>query len=416
MDAFLHGKRLLLIVTGGIAAIKSPEIARRAREAGAEVRCVLTEGGAQFITPLALETLTGGAVFTNLWDSHPGRKPLHIDLARESDVILIAPATAHFLAKMAHGLAEDLAGSLLLAAEIPVVVAPAMNPVMWNHPATRANVALLRERGVTFLGPDTGAMACHEEGPGRMMDPAAIVAALATLPNNGEGVQRLKGVRALVTSGPTHEPLDPVRFLGNRSSGKQGHAIAAALAQQGTEVILVTGPTALPDPIGVAVVRVQTADEMLAACCQALPVDVAVCAAAVADWRPEAPASLKMKKDASATPPALTLVPTPDILAALASGRAGPRPRLVVGFAAETGNLRAKAEAKLAAKGCDWLVANDVSAGAVFGQDTNEITLVRRAAPGLPPTVETWPRLTKTEVAERLAERLREGLEMSLLA
>lgn len=396
----LEGKRVLLVISGGIAAYKSLDLIRRLRERGVEVRTVMTEGATHLVTPLSVAALSENRVATDMWALTPEGEIGHIRLARDPDLVLVAPATANLLAKMAHGIADDLASTLLLATDRPVLVAPAMNVVMWEKAVTQANMAALRARGVHVVGPGVGVMACKESGAGRMAEVAEIVSAV-------EGIlgapRLLAGVRALVTSGPTHEPLDPVRFLGNRSSGKQGHAIAAALGEHGAEVTLVSGPVALADPPGILTVHVETAREMLAACLDALPADVAVCAAAVADWRPDQVSEHKRKKDGHA-PAAIALVENPDILATLAEA-ADRRPRLVVGFAAETDDLEGHARAKLARKGCDWIVANDVSAGSVtFGGDTNTVLLV--TAEGL----ERWPTMGKFEVARRLAVRIGERL------
>jgi len=327
----------------------------------------------------------------------------HIQLSRSADLLVAAPASANLLAKMAAGLADDLASTVLLATDKPVLVAPAMNVRMWTHPATVANMALLQSRGVHLVGPDSGAMACNEFGMGRLAEPPSILAAIHSLLAPGvatDGAGPLAGRHALVTSGPTHEPIDPVRYIANRSSGRQGHAVAAALHALGTRVTLVSGPVAVPDPAGVLVQHVETAADMLAACMAALPADIAVCAAAVADWRVDAASPGKLKKEPGGAPPALRLVPNPDILAALAA--AGPgRPRLVVGFAAETHDMLAHAQAKLARKGCDWIVANDVRPETgVMGGEANEVHLVTLAG------VEHWPLLPKAEVAARLARRM----------
>ena len=411
----LAGKRILLIVTGGIAAYKSLDLVRRLRERGASVRCVLTEGGAQFVTPLSLAALSEQKVFAELFSLTDEAEMGHIQLSRDADLLVVAPATADFLAKMANGLADDLASTLILATDTDVLVAPAMNHRMWLHPATRENMARLEARGVATVGPNVGDMACNETGPGRMAEPLEIVAAMeryfaADAP--------LAGRRALVTSGPTVEALDPVRFLTNRSSGKQGHAIADALARRGAETTLVAGPTALADPRGVTVRHVESAAEMLQACRDALPVDVAVCAAAVSDWRAAEAAAEKLKKPDDGTPPTLALEETPDILASL-SAAGNARPALVVGFAAETEDLIANARAKLARKGCDWIVANDVSAASgTFGGDDNTVHLVRRdngkdgaggggdGGDGDDGHDDAWPRMTKQEVADRLADRV----------
>lgn len=396
----LEGKRILLVVSGGIAAFKTPELVRDLIRAGATVRCVLTAGGAEFVTPLTLQTLTGRKVLTDLFSLTDENEIGHIQTSREADLVVVAPATANLLARMAAGLADDLAATLLLATDKPVLVAPAMNVRMWEHPATRANMVTLAARGVHVVGPEVGVMACHEVGPGRMSEPAAIVAAIQSLLAAGP----LSGRHILVTSGPTHEPIDPVRYIANRSSGRQGHALAAALAALGARVTLVSGPVSLADPPGVTVVHVETAREMLAACEAALPADAAVCAAAVADWRTAEAAPLKMKKRPGAAPPTLEMVANPDILATLAAP--GPaRPRLVVGFAAETHELLANARDKLRRKGADWIVANDVGAGSgVMGGAENEIHVL--SATG----IEDWPRLPKEEVARRLAERIAAAL------
>lgn len=393
----LHGKRILLIVAGGIAAFKSLELIRRLRERGAAVRCVVTEAGAKFVTPLSLQALSEDRVYTDMFSLTDENEMGHIQLSRDADLLVVAPATANILARMAGGLADDLAATVLLATDKPVLAAPAMNVRMWTHAATVANVETLKKRGVTFVGPNDGAMACNEHGPGRMSEPAEIVAAIearlsADLP--------LAGKRALVTSGPTREAIDPVRYISNHSSGKQGHAIAAALARLGAEVTLVSGPVAVADPVGVRTLHVDSADQMLAACLAAGALDVAVCAAAVADWKAARPAGAKIKKKPGAPPPPLELSPNPDILATLS--KPGPkRPALVVGFAAETENLVANAIDKRGRKGCDWIVANDVSpAIGTFGGDRNTVHLISAAG------VEDWPTLSKDEVAGRLAARI----------
>ncbi len=392
----LAGKRILLIVSGGIAAYKALELVRLLRAEGAAVHAALTAGGARFVTALSLQALTEAPVGADLFSLTEESEMGHIQLSRAADLVVVAPASADILAKMAAGLADDLATTLLLATDKRVLAAPAMNVRMWEHPASIANLATLRARGVAIVGPDQGPMACGEWGFGRLAEPPAIVAAVAALLAAGP----LAGRRALVTSGPTHEPIDPVRYLANRSSGRQGHAIAAALAALGAETTLVSGPVALPDPPGVAVRHVETARAMRDACIAALPADVAVCAAAVADWRVAEAAGEKIKKRPGAAPPALALVPNPDILAELSAP--GPaRPRLVVGFAAETGDLLAEAAAKRARKGCDWIVANDVStAGGAMGGAENTVHLL--TAEG----AESWPRLAKDEVARRLAQRI----------
>jgi len=395
----MDGKRILLIISGGIAAYKCLDLIRRLRERGAVVRCILTEAAAHLVTPLSVAALSENRVYQDLFSLTDETEIGHIRLSREADLVVVAPATANILAKMAAGIADDLATTALLAADAPILVAPAMNVVMWEHPATRRNLALLLERGVRVVGPASGELACGEAGAGRMEEPEAILAAIASLLARSTS---LAGRRALVTSGPTHEPIDPVRFLGNRSSGRQGHAIAAALAALGADTVLVSGPTALPDPPGVTVRRVETALEMLAACLAELPVDAAVCAAAVADWRVDSAQERKLKKTAGGTP-ALRLIENPDIVAAIAAADA--RPHLVVGFAAETEDVVGNAVAKRQAKGCDWMVANDVAPGSgVLGGDRNTVHLVTAAG------VESWPTLTKGEVARRLAERIAASL------
>ena len=410
----LDQKRILLVVGGGIAAFKALDLVRRLRERGAIVRPVMTAGAAQFVTPLSLASLAGHKVQEALFSLTDEAAMGHIELSREADLVVVAPATANLLAKMANGHADDLASTLLLATDKRTLVAPAMNLRMWLHPATQRNVARLRGDGVLFCGPDDGAMACGEFGPGRMAEPLAIVAAMEAalagdtrlpLPDASMAAQggALAGRRVVVTSGPTHEPIDPVRFIANRSSGKQGHAIAHAAAEAGAAVVLVSGPVALPDPPGVAVVRVETAAEMLAAVEAALPADIFVATAAVADWRVEAPARGKLKKGADG-PPLLELVANSDILAAVARRGEG-RPVLVVGFAAETDDHEVNARRKLQAKGCDMIVLNDVGAAAgTFGGDHNTVTVVEAGG------AEAWPRLGKEEVAKRLVRLLAERL------
>jgi phosphopantothenoylcysteine decarboxylase/phosphopantothenate--cysteine ligase len=390
----VNGKRILLIVAGGIAAFKAQELVRALRKRGAAVRCVLTAAGAKFVTPMALQVLTEDKVYTDLFSLTDENEMGHIELSREADLLVVAPATANILARMAAGLADDLATTVLLATDKPVLAAPAMNVRMWTHAATVANVETLRRRGIHFVGPNDGVMACNEYGPGRMSEPEEIVAAIESLLTTEKP---LLGKSALVTSGPTREAIDPVRYISNHSSGKQGHAIAAALAQLGAEVTLVSGPVTVPDPAGVTVVKIDSADQMLAACLAAGKVDVAVCAAAVADWKMAKPAKAKIKKQPGAAPPALELTPNPDILATLS--RRGPsRPALVVGFAAETENLVANAIEKRTRKGCDWIVANDVSpATGTFGGERNTVHLI--TAEG----VQAWPTLSKDRVAMQLA-------------
>jgi phosphopantothenoylcysteine decarboxylase / phosphopantothenate---cysteine ligase len=391
----LQGRRILLIIAGGIAAYKSLDLIRRLRERGAEVRVIMTKAAQHFVTPLAAAALSAERVYSDLFSLTEESEMGHLRLAGEADLVVVAPATADLLAKMTSGLADDLAAAALLATDKPILIAPAMNFRMWEHPATRANIALLEARGVHRVGPFAGPLAEGETGTGRMAEPLDIVATVEQILATGTV---LKGRRALVTSGPTYEPIDPVRYIANRSSGKQGHAIAAALAALGADIVLVSGPTAEPDPRGVTVVHVETARDMLAACEKALPADIAVCAAAVADWRAEAaPQKLKKKNGA---PPALKLVENPDILATL-SKPGNRRPRLVVGFAAETEQVVEHAKAKRLKKGCDWIVANDVSpATGTFGGDSNTVHLVDEAG------VEDWPPSSKREVAQRLALRI----------
>lgn len=393
----LQGKRILLIVAGGIAAYKCLDLVRRLRERGCSVRAILTRAGAEFVTPLSLSALTEDKVYGDLFSLTDEKEMGHIQLSRDADLLVVAPATADLLAKLACGLADDLASTALLATDKPVLAAPAMNVRMWDHPATQQNLRTLKERGVAFVGPNEGDMACGEFGPGRMAEPLEIVAAIdAAL--GGEGP--LSGLTAIVTSGPTHEAIDPVRFIANRSSGRQGHAIAAALAGLGAKTLLVTGPVSLPDPTGVSVSRVESAEEMLKACQQGLPVDILVCAAAVADWRVAKQAEQKIKKKDGSDLPSLTLATNPDILATLSKpGR--KRPRLVIGFAAETENLESNARGKRERKGCDWILANDVSsASGTFGGAENKILLIDAAGR------ESWPRMDKQAVGQRLAQRV----------
>ncbi|MDE2238393.1 MAG: bifunctional phosphopantothenoylcysteine decarboxylase/phosphopantothenate--cysteine ligase CoaBC [Rhodospirillales bacterium] len=389
-------KRILLIVTGGIAAYKALELVRLATKAGIGVTAVLTKSGAQFVTPLSLQALTENKVYQDLFSLTDESEMGHIELSRAADLVVVAPATADILAKMAAGLADDLASTLLLATDKPVLVAPAMNVRMWQHPATEANMALLKQRGVKVVEPDEGPMACGEYGPGRLAEPPEILAAIQAALNSGP----LQGKHAIITSGPTHEPIDPVRFIANRSSGRQGHAIAAALAALGARVTLVTGPVALPDPLGLTTIRVETAREMQAAVQAALPADIAVCAAAVGDWRTETEAGQKIKKDGGAAP-ALILAENPDILAGISAP--GPhRPRLVVGFAAETEKLAEHAAAKRARKGCDWLVANNVGGTGIMGGNENEVLLLTETGS------EHWDRMNKQAVAQKLAAKIGE--------
>ncbi|MDO9710613.1 bifunctional phosphopantothenoylcysteine decarboxylase/phosphopantothenate--cysteine ligase CoaBC [Paracraurococcus lichenis] len=393
----LTDRRVLLVVSGSIAAYKALDLVRLLRKAGAAVTAILTAGGARFVTKEALAGITGQRVHDDLWAAEA--EIGHIRLARWPDLVVVAPASAGLLARMAQGLTDDLAATVLLATRAPVLVAPAMNPAMWEHPATRANMAALRSRGVRVVGPGTGAMAEPESGPGRLAEPPEILAAIEAM--LAPGGRPLAGRHALVTAGPTHEPIDPVRYIANRSSGKQGYAIAAALAALGARVTLVSGPVMLPDPPGVTAVRVESAREMLAACEAALPADIAVMAAAVADWRVAREATQKLKKEPGAAAPVLEMALNPDILATLS--RHAQRPGLVVGFAAETEKVVQHATEKRLRKGCDWIVANDVS-GDVMGGERNTVHLV--TAEG----VEDWPELPKSEVAERLARRIAEAM------
>ncbi len=388
----------MLIVGGGIAAYKACEIVRTLRKRGHSVRCVMTEAASHFVTPMTLAALSEDKVYTTLWDLKDEAEMGHIQLSREADLVVVAPASADLLARMASGIANDLATTLLLATDKPVLAAPAMNVRMWHHAATQRNVAQLRADGVTVMAPDEGAMACGEWGAGRLPEPDAIVAAIeAALAPSGD--RPLAGKRVIVTAGPTHEPIDPVRYIANRSSGKQGFAIAAALATLGAEVRLIAGPVTLPTPPGVTRVDVETAREMAQAVASALPADAAVMVAAVADWRVDASAEQKIKK--GDRQPALTLVENPDLLADLA--RSEHRPTLLVGFAAETERVVEHASAKLTRKGADWIVANDVS-GDVMGGDANTVHLVTRAG------VESWTRLPKHDVALRLARKIANAL------
>lgn len=391
----LASKHILLIIGGGIAAYKSLDLIRRLQERGARVTPVLTRAGEEFVTPLSVAALAGCRVHRDLFDLTSEAEMGHIQLSRSADLVLVAPATADLMGKMAGGLANDLASTLLLATDTPVLIAPAMNVRMWQHAATRRNRARLLEDGVAFVGPNEGDMACGEYGPGRMAEPLEIVAAVGAALADGP----LSGKRVLVTSGPTHEPIDPVRYIANRSSGAQGSAIAAALAALGAEVVFVTGPAEVAPPGGVTVVPVQTAQQMSDAVQAALPVDGAVFAAAVADWRIAGVTDRKLKKGRDG-PPVLEFAENPDILARVAQMGEG-RPRLVVGFAAETDDVVANASAKRARKGCDWIVANDVSPDTgIMGGPENAVVLISEAG------VEQWPRMPKAEVARRLAQRI----------
>jgi phosphopantothenoylcysteine decarboxylase/phosphopantothenate--cysteine ligase len=394
----LDQKRILLIVGGGIAAYKSLELTRLLRKAGIAVRPILTRAGTEFVTPLSLAALAEDKVYSELFSLTDETAMGHIELSRSADLVVVAPATADLMAKAANGLANDLASTTLLATDKPVLMAPAMNVRMWLHAATQRNLARLAADGVSFVGPDEGAMACGEYGPGRMAEPEAIFQAIqAALASGGGKQQPLTGKRAIVTAGPTLEAIDPVRLLTNRSSGKQGYAIAGALAALGAKVTLVSGPTALPAPAGVTRIDVESARQMLATCEAALPAEICVCVAAVADWRPAEINGKKIKKGKGAPAP-IALVENPDILASLSKGRR--RPRLVIGFAAETDDLEAHAKAKLAKKGCDWIVANDVGLAGTMGGDDNTVALVSRSG------IERWERMAKGEVARRLAQRI----------
>ncbi|WP_018235079.1 bifunctional phosphopantothenoylcysteine decarboxylase/phosphopantothenate--cysteine ligase CoaBC [Ensifer sp. BR816] len=390
----LSGKRILLIISGGIAAYKSLDLIRRLRERGAAVRPVMTAGAQQFVTPLAVGALAASRVYTELFSREDEQDVGHIRLARACDLVLVAPATADLMAKMANGHADDLASTVLLATDRPVLVAPAMNPMMWMHPATRRNRATLAADGIRFVGPASGEMAeSGEAGEGRMAEPVEIVAAIEDLLS---GAKPLAGRKAIVTSGPTHEPIDPVRYIANRSSGKQGHAIAAALARLGADVTLVSGPVTIAEPAGVRVVHVERAEEMRDAVVAALPADVAVMVAAVADWRVASAAGNKIKKRPGEAPPPLQLAENPDILKTV--GHHASRPKLVIGFAAETENVAANGRAKLERKGADYILANDVSpATGIMGGDHNRVKLIGRDG------TEEWPEMGKDEVAERLA-------------
>lgn len=397
------GPNILLIISGGIAAYKVLEVIRRLRDRDINIRAILTKGGAQFVTPLSVSALTENKVYQDLFSLTDEAEMGHIRLSREADLVLVAPASADILAKMATGQAGDLATTALLATDKPVMIAPAMNVEMWNHPATQANIATLESRGVIRVGPSAGDLACGEVGSGRLAEPAEIIASVLDFLEAQNAPKPLAGKTAVVTSGPTHEPIDPVRYIANRSSGKQGHAIAQALSDAGAAVTLVSGPVTLPDPTGVKVVRVETAREMLASIQDALPADIAICAAAVADWRSADEAGQKLKKDGSGEIPDLKLAENPDILATIS--KAGPtRPCLVIGFAAETENVIDHARAKRARKGCDWILANDVAPETgTFGGDDNEICLISGDDEN---SDERWERQSKTGVAQALSARI----------
>jgi len=396
----LAGKRILLIVGGGIAAFKSLDLIRRLRERGATVTPVLTKAAEEFVTPLSTSALAGQKVYRDLFDLTDEAEMGHIELSRAADLIVVAPATADLMAKMAAGLANDLASTLLMATDKRVLIAPAMNVRMWEHPATQRTLATLQGDGILTVGPDVGDMACGEHGPGRMSEPLAIVDAVEVALADGP----LKSKHVLVTSGPTHEPIDPVRYIANRSSGAQGTAIARALAALGADVTFVTGPADVPPPFGVKIVKVQTAREMKDAVDASLPADAAVFAAAVADWRVTNASGAKMKKDGSGNAPALEFSENPDILAGVSQMKKG-RPKLVVGFAAETDDVEANATAKRTRKGCDWIVANDVSPETgIMGGSENAVTIISEGG------AEAWPRLTKDQVAAKIAAKIAEAL------
>ncbi|MEP2784635.1 MAG: bifunctional phosphopantothenoylcysteine decarboxylase/phosphopantothenate--cysteine ligase CoaBC [Pseudoruegeria sp.] len=396
----LAGKRILLIVGGGIAAFKSLDLIRRLRERGAEVTPVLTKASEEFVTPLSTSALAGQKVFRDLFDLTDEAEMGHIELSRAADLVVVAPATADLMAKMANGLANDLASTLLMATDKRVLIAPAMNVRMWEHPATQRNLATLQSDGILAVGPNEGTMACGEYGPGRMAEPLEIVSAVESALRDGP----LKGKHILVTSGPTHEPIDPVRYIANRSSGAQGTALARALMALGAEVTFVTGPADVPPPSGATVVAVQTAREMNAAVNAALPANAAIFAAAVADWHVSSESGSKIKKDGTGRMPKLTFAENPDILAGVSQMAQG-RPKLVVGFAAETDDVLAHATAKRARKGCDWIVANDVSPETgIMGGSENAVTVIRADR------ADSWPRMSKDQVSQKLAAEIAEAL------
>ncbi|POF32995.1 bifunctional phosphopantothenoylcysteine decarboxylase/phosphopantothenate--cysteine ligase CoaBC [Roseibium marinum] len=405
----LSGKQIVLIISGGIAAYKSLDLIRRLKERGARVIPVMTGGAQEFITPLAVGALAAEKVFTGLFDREAEHDVGHIRLARDHDLILVAPATANLMAKVAHGIVDDLATAVLLATDKPVLAAPAMNPKMWQNPATRHNLAVLEDRGIRFCGPAAGEMAEKgEAGTGRMSEPLEIVAAVQDVLRDKDleaGRLPLAGKHVLITSGPTHEPIDPVRYIANRSSGKQGHALAAAAYAAGARVTLVSGPVTLPAPANVAVIQVESATEMLKAVEAALPADIAIMAAAVADWRMASEGTQKIKKDGSGRPPALELTENPDILATIGHHKS-LRPKLLIGFAAETTDLVDNARGKLERKNADWIIANDVSpATGIMGGDANTVRLVSRSG------VEDWPQMSKADVARRIIARAAEVLK-----
>ena len=396
----LAGKRILLIVGGGIAAFKSLELIRLFKKQGATVVPVLTRAAQEFVTPLSASALAGEKVFTDLFDLTDEAEMGHIELSRSADLLVVAPATADLMAKMAGGHADDLASTVLMATDTPVLIAPSMNVRMWLHAANQRNLTTLESDGIARVGPDEGDMACGEYGPGRMAEPVAIAHAASALLADGP----LKGRHVVITSGPTHEPIDPVRYIANRSSGAQGTALAEALVSLGARVSFVTGPATIAAPLGAEVINVETADQMMAAINDALPADVAIFAAAVADWKVASAPTSKMKKDDSGKPPMLDLIENPDILASVSQRKTG-RPHLVIGFAAETDDVVANATAKRARKGCDWIIANDVSPETgIMGGAENAVTVIDDAG------AETWPRASKNEVAVRIAERIAKAL------
>lgn len=395
----LENKRILLVISGGIAAYKSLDLIRLITKNGGDVRCILTKGGEQFVTPLSVASLSENKVYTDLWSLTDETEMGHIRLSREADLIVIAPASADLMAKMTQGLANDLASTTLLASDKPVLVAPAMNPEMWGHPATQDNISTLKARGVLFVGPNSGLMACGETGLGRMSEPEEIFKAITDFFFE----KPLKGKKALITSGPTYEPLDPVRFIGNRSSGKQGQAIAKALRDSGADVTLVSGPVNLPDLAGIDTVHIGSAKEMLAACENALPADILICAAAVSDWTPVSCATQKIKKKSADCVPQLELTQNPDILKTLSN--CNKRPELVIGFAAETENVVANAQDKLKRKGCDWIIANEVGPDSdgeekTFGSDENQIHFITHDE------CEQWDRASKLDIARKIVDQI----------
>lgn len=393
----LNGKRILLIISGGIAAYKSLELIRLLKKSGADVRCVLTKGGANFVTPLSVAAISENQVYSNLFSLKDESEMGHIRLSREADLVLVAPASANLMAQMAYGLAEDLASTTLLATNKPVMICPAMNPMMWTHAATQENLETLQKRGLEIIGPAKGDMACGETGVGRMTAPQDIHDSVLRFFDSNKP---LSGRTVIITSGPTYEPLDPVRFIGNRSSGKQGHAIATALQNMGASVTLITGPVALPDPAGIKTVHIETAAEMLEAAHNSLPADIAICAAAVSDWRAKDQALQKIKKNGD--PPTLELTENPDILKAISN--ASNRPQLVVGFAAETQDLIENAKAKLSKKGCDWILANNITENKtgdnIFGSDQNHVYLITSQ------NTDEWPPMDKQAVAGAIVDKI----------